>query len=141
MQDQWFTFSMFDAEAWFVRDVILGKVTLPTDKKVRSADMAKWAKRCASLTSGAEMIDFQRDYIIDLMSAIEDFPKYDARGAAEQFHKWKKAKAKGIVTYRDTQHTSVVTGNVQAVHHTPWWNTKADTIDAFLSDKTLALEL
>jgi trimethylamine monooxygenase len=34
MQDQWFTFNMFDAQAWWVRDAIMGKIAVPTDKKV-----------------------------------------------------------------------------------------------------------
>ena len=29
MQDQWYTFNMFDAQAWYVRDIILGKISLP----------------------------------------------------------------------------------------------------------------
>ena len=29
MQDQWFTFNMFDAQAWWARDVIMGKIALP----------------------------------------------------------------------------------------------------------------
>ena len=29
MQDQWYTFNMFDAQAWYARDIILGKIKLP----------------------------------------------------------------------------------------------------------------
>ena len=29
MQDQWYTFNMFDAQAWWVRDAIMGRITLP----------------------------------------------------------------------------------------------------------------
>ena len=29
MQDQWFTFNMFDAQAWWVRDQIMDKIALP----------------------------------------------------------------------------------------------------------------
>ena len=29
MQDQWFTFNMFDAQAWYARDVIMGRIDLP----------------------------------------------------------------------------------------------------------------
>jgi trimethylamine monooxygenase len=34
MQDQWFTFNMFDAQAWWVRDAIMGRIKIPTDKAV-----------------------------------------------------------------------------------------------------------
>ena len=29
MQDQWYTFNMFDAQAWWVRDAIMGKIDIP----------------------------------------------------------------------------------------------------------------
>ena len=29
MQDQWFTFNMFDAQAWYARDLILGRLKVP----------------------------------------------------------------------------------------------------------------
>ena len=29
MQDQWFTFNMFDAQAWWARDVMMGRIDLP----------------------------------------------------------------------------------------------------------------
>jgi trimethylamine monooxygenase len=32
MQDQWYTFNMFDAQAWWTRDAILGRIAIP-DKK------------------------------------------------------------------------------------------------------------
>ena len=38
MQDQWFTFNMFDAQAWYVRDVIMGRITMP-DLEARKADV------------------------------------------------------------------------------------------------------
>ena len=33
MQDQFYTFNMFDAQAWFARDVILGRIELPSTRK------------------------------------------------------------------------------------------------------------
>src|SRR5262245_59949915 len=29
MQDQYYTFNMFDAQAWYARDVIIGRIRLP----------------------------------------------------------------------------------------------------------------
>ena len=40
MQDQWFTFNMFDAQAWWVRDAIMGRIAIPTDKAVLLKDVA-----------------------------------------------------------------------------------------------------
>ena len=38
MQDQWFTFNMFDAQAWYARDVILGRIQVPASEQERRAD-------------------------------------------------------------------------------------------------------
>merc|ERR1719334_578877 len=39
MQDQWFTFSMFDVQAWLARDYIMGKLAIPEDME---GDIKKW---------------------------------------------------------------------------------------------------
>ena len=44
MQDQFYTFSMFDAQAWYARDVILGRIKLPS-KAEMAKDDAAWVKR------------------------------------------------------------------------------------------------
>lgn len=41
MQDQYFTFNMFDAQAWYARDVILGRIALPS-KEERQKDIDHW---------------------------------------------------------------------------------------------------
>src|SRR5690606_4872713 len=41
MQDQYFTFNMFDAQAWYARDYILGKIQLP-DEATRRKDIDHW---------------------------------------------------------------------------------------------------
>ena len=41
MQDQWFTFNMFDAQAWWVRDAIMGKIEIPGDKDTLLADVSR----------------------------------------------------------------------------------------------------
>ena len=44
MQDQYYTFSMFDAQAWYARDVVLGRITLPS-KEEMAKDIATWVAR------------------------------------------------------------------------------------------------
>ena len=39
MQDQWFTFNMFDAQAWWVRDVIMGRIAIPSSKAALMKDV------------------------------------------------------------------------------------------------------
>lgn len=45
MQDQCFTFNMFDLMAWFSRDVILGKIEIPS-KEERDIDQNLWIEKC-----------------------------------------------------------------------------------------------
>ena len=40
MQDQWFIFNMFDAQAWWVQNVIMGCLAIPEDKARLMADVA-----------------------------------------------------------------------------------------------------
>ena len=44
MQDQYYTFSMFDAQAWYVRDVIMGRIELPSREEMEK-DAAQWQAR------------------------------------------------------------------------------------------------
>jgi trimethylamine monooxygenase len=41
MQNQDYTFTMFDAQAWYARDTILGKIQIPSSED-RQADMDIW---------------------------------------------------------------------------------------------------
>ena len=66
MQDQFYTFTMFDAQAWYARDYILGKIKLPSDEE-REKDVKLWYDRGQKLTSAVEGIEFQRDFVKDLL--------------------------------------------------------------------------
>jgi trimethylamine monooxygenase len=48
MFDQLYTLPMFDAQAWFCRDTILGHIPLPSDSE-RKADINKWINRLNSM--------------------------------------------------------------------------------------------
>ncbi|WP_204351269.1 hypothetical protein, partial [Serratia marcescens] len=61
MQDQYYTFNMFDAQAWYARDYIMGKLELPS-REVQAADIAKWLSLQDTLTNPFEAIDFQTEY-------------------------------------------------------------------------------
>ena len=41
MQDQFHTFNMFDCQAWFARDVIMGKIIIPNKSEIEK-DINKW---------------------------------------------------------------------------------------------------
>ncbi len=61
MQDQYYTFNMFDAQAWYARDVILGRIELPALGD-QAADIVKWTAMEEAVADPFQAIDFQTEY-------------------------------------------------------------------------------
>jgi trimethylamine monooxygenase len=136
MQDQYYTFNMFDAQAWYARDVILGRIKLPA-YDVQAADINKWVALEEALEDPFQAIDFQTEYVRDLLSAT-DYPKLDVDMVAKLFKEWEHHKVEGILTYRDRSYPSTLTGNMAPVHHTPWIKALDDSLEAFLNQPDAA---
>ncbi|GAA4119062.1 NAD(P)-binding domain-containing protein [Enteractinococcus coprophilus] len=130
-QDQWFTFNMFDAQAWYVRDLILDRAELPSAGD-RAAHIQTWVKRFHDLSTEAEEVRFQADYIRDLIDN-SDYPMFDLDAVVEIFLAWVRDKKENVLTYRDKQHRSVMTGTMSARHHTPWIRELDDSLQRYLS--------
>ena len=137
-QDQWFTFNMFDAQAWFARDVILGRIQVPDAAGVR-ADIDAWLARFNAIETVSDEIEFQADYIRDLIEQT-DYPMFDLDEVVRIFKAWKADKKKNILTYRDQVYPSVMTGTMAAVHHTPWLTELDDSLERYLSEPGDELE-
>ncbi|MBH0236418.1 NAD(P)-binding domain-containing protein [Methylobrevis albus] len=138
MQDQFYTFNMFDAQAWYARDVILGKIALP-DPAAMEAETLEWRAREEAVTNPEEAIDFQTEYVRDLLAAT-DYPHLDVDHVAALFKEWEHHKVEGILTYRDRSYPSTLTGTVAPVHHTPWMQAMDDSLEAFLNVPAKAAE-
>jgi trimethylamine monooxygenase len=132
MQDQWYTFNMFDAQAWYVRDIILGRISLPKTQEEMTKDSLTWRQRELTLETPEEMYTFQGDYIQDLIEAT-DYPTFDIKGVNETFLKWKKHKKENIMTFRDHAYRSLMTGSMSPIHHTPWIDALDDSMETYLS--------
>lgn len=131
MQDQWFTFNMFDAQAWWVRDAIMGRIEIPTDKAALVKDVAD---RVAAEDAGKDAHDaihYQGDYVKELI-AETDYPSFDVDGACEAFFEWKEHKAADIMGFRNHAYKSVITGTMAPVHHTPWKDALEDSMESYL---------
>lgn len=131
MQDQWFTFNMFDAQAWWARDVILGRIQIPTDKKTLVADVEDRVAREDAGEDSYDAIRYQGDYVKELI-AETDYPSFDVDGANEAFFEWKKHKKKGIMEFRNHSYRSVITGTMAPPHHTPWKDALDDSLESYL---------
>jgi len=130
MQDQWFTFNMFDAQAWWVRDLMLGRIVVP-DAVERATHFQAWRDREETLESDEDMFRFQGDYVKELIAAT-DYPSFDIDAVCEQFLAWEHNKHSDIMSFRDKPHRSVMTGTVAPVHHTPWLQALDDSMECYL---------
>ena len=130
MQDQYYTFNMFDAQAWYARDVLLGRLALPTAAEM-DRDITDWTARETCVSDAFQAIDFQTAYVRDLLGQT-DYPPLDLDHVAETFKQWEHHKAEGILTYRDRSYVSALTGRMAPVHHTPWMQALDDSLEAFL---------
>ena len=130
MQDQFYTFNMFDAQAWYARDVILGRIKLPALAVMR-ADSARWRAREETLENAEQMIWFQGDNIRELIQAT-DYPMFDIEAVNKTFMQWEHHKMEDIMGFRDNAYRSIMTGNVQPRHHTSWIAALDDSMADYL---------
>lgn len=133
MQDQWYTFNMFDAQAWYVRDIIMQRIPLPETKEAMQADSLAWRAREDALETSKEMITFQGDYTLQLIEAT-DYPTFDIEGVNNTFLEWKVHKHDDIMGFRNFSYRSLITGTQSPPHHTPWLEALDDSLETYLSD-------
>jgi len=133
MQDQWYTFNMFDAQAWFARDIILGKIELPSFEEMHS-HTKEWHERETAQDDAAYAIDFQGEYTQMLIDET-DYPNFDIKGVNRTFMDWKHNKKDDIMGFRDKSHASLMTGTQSPPHHTPWLKALDDSLEAYLKQE------
>ena len=137
MQDQWFTFNMFDAQAWWVRDVIMGRIAIPSSKAALMKDVEA---RVAGEDAGQDAHDaihYQGEYVKELIAAT-DYPSFDVDGACQAFYDWKQHKKDDIMGFRNHSYKSVITGTMAPAHHTPWKDALDDSMEAYLRTEAFA---
>ena len=130
MQDQWYTFNMFDAQAWWARDVMMGKISIP-DLAAMQKDIDDRMAGEAALEDDYACIDYQGAYTEELMNET-DYPNFDIKKSNEAFYQWKKHKKQNIMTFRDNGYTSPMTGTTAPPHHTVWKDALDDSLESYL---------
>ncbi|MGB0853129.1 MAG: NAD(P)-binding domain-containing protein [Pikeienuella sp.] len=133
MQDQWFTFNMFDAQAWYVRDIIMDRIAVP-DMAARVADVDARKAAEAALADDYACIDYQGAYTQELIDET-DYPSFDVEGACKAFYEWKGHKKADIMTFRNNAYKSVITGTMAPTHHTPWKDALDDSMEVYLQNE------
>ncbi|WP_322044822.1 NAD(P)/FAD-dependent oxidoreductase [Paraburkholderia sp. J67] len=132
MQDLWYSFNMFDAQAWYARDVMLGRIALPA-REAMTADNLAWRAREEALVTNQDMFEFQGSYIEQLVAAT-DYPSFDIAGVNRTFLAWKHDKHDDIMGYRNKSYRSLMTGTQSPPHHTPWIKALDDSMAAYLGE-------
>ncbi|MDY7218489.1 hypothetical protein TOI97_02680 [Denitrificimonas sp. JX-1] len=131
MQDQYFTFNMFDAQAWYARDVILDKIQLP-ELAVRQADEQEWLAEYEKVTNVDGDIDFQAQYIRDLTN-VTDYPEFAVEKQGEIFKEWQKDKKVDIMGFREKAYRSTLTNTLAPELPEPWLDILDDSLEHFLN--------
>ena len=133
MQDQYYTFSMFDVQAWYARDVTMGRIELPSAEDM-AKDSGAWVAREEALEDPYQEITFQTDYCKDLHAAV-DYPAVDWDLKDKNFVDWEHDKEASIVGYRNSAFPSAITGTKAPEHHTEWWQAMDDSMEDFMKAK------
>lgn len=130
MQDQFYTFSMFDVQAWWARDVIMGHIKLPRADEIKTHFDA-WRSREEQLEDAEQMIRFQGDYVQELLFET-DYPSFNIEGTNKTFIDWERYKAENVMGFRDNSHRSLMTGTMSPVHHSKWVDAMDDSMGSYL---------
>lgn len=131
MQDQWYTFNMFDAQAWYVRDIIAGKIQVPDALEKRLDDVTARVEAEDALPDDYAAIAYQGAYVQELVDET-DYPSFDIEGSNQAFYAWKKHKKLDIMGFRNNSYRSVMTGSMAPTHHTPWKDALEDSMESYL---------
>mgnify|MGYP000585528494 CR=1 FL=1 len=133
MQDQWYTFNMFDAQAWYVRDVLMGQIQLP-DQKTMDRDPVIRQENEDALEDDYACIRYQGAYVQELINET-DYENFNIDAANEAFFQWKKAKKKNIMTFRDQGGLiSPMDESTSPAHHTEWKDELDDSMASYMKN-------
>lgn len=126
---------MFDAQAWWIRDAILGKIPIPSDPKALQSDAAKRQAEEDACHGDFEATCFlQGNYVRELCDET-DYKIPDLDGMIDELLKWHHHKEEDIMTFRDKSYKSSMTGTVSPAHHTSWKLALDDSLDDYLKIK------
>merc|ERR1719273_221969 len=148
MQDQWYTWSMFDVQGAFVFGVIAAAMDKNNKKKgiilpeqpEMEASVKSWVAKEAK---SEDAICYQTDYIEKLRAY--DFVRsiYPlSNDCIAEFKKWKKHKKlpnQGLSRFRDHTFASIFTKNESCPPVRPWTKCFDDSLETFLADAKKAI--
>ena len=133
MQNQIFTFTMFDMQAFYVRDIILGRISVPDHPGRVTYVEERVAREDTDVKDVKDMMFYQRDYMKELVGEI-DYPPYDVAKLEKLFWETIGYKEQDIVKFRDHSHTSLFTGTMSPMPVKAWKDAHGDSLESYLRD-------
>lgn len=109
MQDQWYTFNMFDAQAWWVRDCIMERIAVPAPAAMNQDVVDRVATEDA-IADDYGAIEYQGAYTLELIEET-DYPSFNIAAANHAFLNGRSIK-RGIMEFRDHGYISPMTGTM-----------------------------
>ena len=131
MPDQYYTFTMFFAQAIFVKGCLEGKVAFPSKAEMMS-DTAAWqVKEDEAHASGehAQHHQLQLAHTNDACSLVG----YKMRDDGDLLCQWQDDRHRNILKYRDCTAPSKVDGTVSLVYNVPWTQMFTDDKVSYLA--------
>jgi trimethylamine monooxygenase len=132
MQRVTFSFNIGNIQAWYARDVILGKISLPSTKDEMQCDIELWKIKEKSIRSASDYANIHKEYLLDLIAAT-NYPHFDIDQMAKMFLECIETRYENMLTYREKTYTSVLTNTMAKQHPLPWLNEMDDRLENFIN--------
>mmetsp|Transcript_32943 Transcript_32943/g.95076 ORF Transcript_32943/g.95076 Transcript_32943/m.95076 type:complete len:389 (-) Transcript_32943:624-1790(-) len=112
-QDQAFSLPMIDVQAHYARDIVVGRIKVPSAAE-QEKDIQTWLqKKATEIKDANSFMSFQFAYVADLVSSLPDYPSTPAKvwEQGEQLRAWYADKISHcLADMRNHTYTSVHTG-------------------------------
>lgn len=115
MQAQYLTNQLYDAQAWWIRDVILGKIKLPGQIDM-SLDITSWKADGDIQKTNMEKINFQARYLKNLWEET-NCPRFNLDAIVQIFEEWESTRR---LQCRGKAFKSAIDGTVGTVANIAW---------------------
>lgn len=133
VQDQYYTYTMFDVCGLWAAKYVQQEISLP-DKETMDKNWREWVEKNKQLKDCYDDIKFQTDYVMEIAADCgEDYPfNIDV---TDIFNAWEDDKHDDILTYRDKSFASKFTGTPSPIHHTTFMKALDDSLETFMHQK------
>ena len=137
MQNQIYTTLIFDVQAFYVKEIIIKNINLP-DKEEMEKDYLIHKEKLDKCKNIYELARFQNGYIREVanLSSYKNF-KIDYELLNRQFDDFLDAKAKNMLTFRDTNYISSITGIKSILHSKPYMEEFDDSYENYVKQKEM----